>query len=107
MKIKCLLAAAGMCLLSACSQVRAPFVPPLGVVSLVSAPLDVDVGETRVSTKKGTSSGFNVLGIVSVGDLSYETAAKNGGIKVIHSSDYEYLNVFFLFQKTTVNVYGE
>ncbi len=91
--------------LSAC--VQAPFVPPLGAISSVQAPLDLDADNTNISDKKGSASAVTILGLISVGDVSYETAARNGRISVIKYSDYDYLNVLGLFQKTTVNVYGE
>lgn len=90
-----------------CSTISAPFVPPAGAISAIKAPLDIDLDNIKVPAKSGSTSGINILGLVSIGDFSYETAAKNGGISVIKASSYEYLNVFWLFQKTTVNVYGD
>lgn len=90
-----------------CACMRAPFVPPVGAISSVQAPLNLELDNTQTSSKKGSSSAYNILGLVSMGDLSYDTAAKNGNISIIKYADYEHINIFFLFQKITVNVYGE
>ncbi len=93
--------------LSACSSFQAPFVPPLGAVSVVSAPLDIDYENTKIGTKKGSASAINILGLVTIGDVSLKSATENGRIKTVSSVDYDYTNVFFIFQKITLNVYGE
>ena len=93
--------------LSACAPISAPFVPPVGALASVQAPLDLEAGHTENGTKKGSSSIHTILGLFSFGDASYAAAAKNGGISVIKSSDYSYFNLFFLYQQTTVNVYGD
>lgn len=93
--------------LSGCSAVRAPFVPPTAPISVVQAPLDLEVKSTKTGLKQGSSSVFTTLGLISVGNASYEAAARDAGISVIKNSDYSYFNLFYLFQKTTVNVYGD
>lgn len=87
--------------------IRAPFVPPTGwVFTQVKAPLDVDYSKTSVPAKSGKAEAICVLGLVSVGDVSTQTAAAAGGIGTIDHADYEYFNILGLFQKTTVIVYG-
>lgn len=94
-------------LTSACSTIRAPFVPPLGAVSVISAPLDIDYQDTQIGRRKGSASVFNILGLVSVGDASLKSAAENGRIKTVKAADYDYTNVLYIFQKMTLNVYGD
>ena len=93
--------------LSACTTLKAPFVPPLGAVSVVSAPLDINYDNTKIGSKKGKASVFNVLGIVAFGDASLKNAAENGRIKTVTAADYDYTTVFGIFQKVTLTVYGE
>lgn len=93
--------------LSACTTFKAPFVPPLGAVSVVSAPLDINYDNTKIGSKKGKASVVNVLGIVAFGDASLKNAAENGRIKIVTAADYDYTTVFGIFQKVTLTVYGE
>lgn len=96
-------------LTSACSisPIRAPFVPPLGAVSVISAPLDIDYQDTQIGRRKGSASAFNIPGRVSVGDVSLKSAAEKDRIKTVKAADYDYTNVLYIFQKTTLNVYGD
>ncbi|HAL91788.1 MAG TPA: hypothetical protein DCM68_02030 [Verrucomicrobia bacterium] len=92
---------------SGCALV-APFQPPQGAVfSNTKAPLDVNYDETALGTKNGESSAYNILGLFAFGDASTQTAAKNGDISIIDHADYAYLNFLYIFQKTTVTVYGK
>jgi len=85
-----------------------PIMPPQGsVVSDVMAPLTGDIAKIDLqTTKTGTAVVKNYLGIISVGDCSIETAAKNGGLKTINYADYKYFNVLGVYQEFTVIVYG-
>ncbi len=86
----------------------APFMPPMGgVYSAVDAPLSVDHNRTAVTSKKGEASAICILGMVSFGDVSTQTAAQNGGLKTIQHLDYTYFNVLGIYQKTTVIAHGE
>ena len=106
MKIKIgVIAVVAATLMAGC--ISAPFVPPLGAISVVKAPLSVDHNKTAVTTKAGTSDCICILGLVAVGDASTQTAAENGKLKTIQHADYEYLNILGIFQKTTVVVHGE
>ena len=93
--------------LSGCMS--APVMPPQGILfETVKAPLDVDMEETKISTKSGKASSSSVLYLFAFGDCSIATAARRGNIKVIETADYEYTNVLFgLYQKFTIVVYGE
>lgn len=62
--------------LSGCSAVRAPFVPSTAPISVVQAPLDLEVKSTKTGLKQGSSSVFTILGLISVGNASYEAAAR-------------------------------
>ncbi len=92
-------------LLAGC--LTAPFQPPVGLFSDIEAPLSIDHSKTAVTSKKGESSAMCILGLVAVGDASTQAAAQNGRLKTIHHLDYKYLNVFGIYQSTTVVAYGE
>ena len=92
---------------SGCALV-APFQPPQGAVfSNTQAPLDVNYDNTELGQKSGSASAYNVLGLFAFGDASTQAAARDGRLSKINHADYAYLNFLFIFQKTTVTVYGE
>ncbi len=92
---------------SGCALV-APFQPPQGAVfSSTKAPLDVNYDKTALGPKSGEASAYNILGLFAFGDTSTQTAAKDGNITVIDHADYAHINVLYIFQKTTVTVYGD
>ena len=93
-----------MAFVSGC--IVAPFQPPMGVVSVVKAPLSTE-GDFSASPKYGESSSVSILGIAATGDCSIDAAVKSAGLKKINHIDYGYLNIIGVFQKTTVYVYGE
>ena len=84
----------------------APFQPPVGVVSVTTAPLSTE-GNWKIGSKRGEASSMSVLGLFASGDCSIATAARNGGLKEIGHVDYEYTNIIGIWQKATVIVYGE
>jgi hypothetical protein len=86
--------------------VVAPFQPPMGVVSVVQAPLSTE-GNFNVGSKRGEASAISVLGLVSVGDCSIDAAVKSGGLQKVNHLDYGYLNIIGVYQKTTVIAHGE
>jgi hypothetical protein len=88
--------------------VVAPVVPPVAsVYTQFRAPLDVDSAQTRIGSKQGESSCISVLGLVAIGDASIHEAAQNGRLSVIHSADYSYMNVLWVFQRYATIVYGD
>jgi predicted small lipoprotein YifL len=95
--------------LSGCSLgVIAPFRPPVASCTMVKAPLDINFNKTEVAKlRKGESSSVCVLGLVAFGDSSAMTAARNAHISVIEHADYSYVNLFWVYQKTKVIVYGK
>jgi hypothetical protein len=86
--------------------VVAPFQPPMGVVSVVQAPLSTE-GNFNAGSKRGEASAISVLGLVSVGDCSIDAAVKSGGLQKVNHLDYGYLNIIGVYQKTTVIAHGE
>ncbi len=99
-----------VCLLltSGCAYYVAPFVPPLGVAyTNVTAPLDTDLGDTRLGTKSGEASSVCILGLVAYGDASVQAAAANGGLKTVNHVDCRYKNLFGICQRLTVVAYGD
>jgi hypothetical protein len=92
-------------LLAGC--LSAPFEPPMGVFSQIQAPLSVEHSRTAVTSKRGEATTTCILGLFSTGDASTQTAAKNGGLSVIHYLDYNYENFLGVYQKTTVIAHGE
>lgn len=97
------------CLLAGCAvPPRAPFEPTMaGVFTQISAPLTTDVRSTPVKNlKSGEASVENILGVVATGDCSLRAAAENGGIETIEFVDYSSFNILWVYQKTTVTVYG-
>ncbi len=84
----------------------APVVPPSGwVYSDFKAPLDVDYNETELGGKKGTAKTMSILGAVSTGDASIETAAK--GMKKVNHVDYHLFNVLGVYSEFTITAHGE
>ena len=97
-----------VCVLLISGCYSTPIMPPGGAVTSISAPLSAEYSpNTTVSTKSGEASTFTVLGLVSVGDCSIETAARKGGLTQVNHADYSYLNVLGIWQKFTVKVHGE
>ena len=102
------LVALGSSLILLTGCLSAPFMPPMGMAySEVNAPLSVDHDKTMVTAKKGEASAICIIGLVSFGDVSTQTAAQNGGLKTIQYLDYTYFNVLGIYQKTTVIAHGE
>lgn len=85
-----------------------PVMPPGGwAIANIKAPLSADNFKVSVeTTKTGLAMVENYLGLISIGDCSIETAAKQGGIKTIEYADYEYFNVLGVYQKFTIKLHG-
>ena len=109
-KLMLLLCVGAVLILSAgCTLYRAPVMPPVaGLVTSVEMPLTTNVGpNTPVSTKQGSATVMNVLGILTVGNAGLDAAAKDGGLQQIHYADYSYFNLLWIFQTFTTTAYGE
>lgn len=88
---------------------RTPVLPYYGVAyNGTAAPVDTTYNGTAVdpAMKEGRSRAQSVLGLFSWGDASYETAARNGGIKTITNADCRLFNVLFLYSEYEIIVYG-
>lgn len=106
MKKSCILATVCAAAIITTGCVSAPFEPPMGIYSDVTAPLSTE-GMIAVGSKSGEASARTILGLVATGDCSIAAAARNGGLKQITHVDYKYKNILGIVQKTTVVVYGE
>lgn len=74
----------------------------------VKTPFDRNLDKTELGTKKGTATAYSILWLVSWGDTSYATAAKNGDIKIIRHADQEIQQALFgLYTRWRVVVYGD
>ncbi|MDR1202235.1 MAG: TRL-like family protein [Tannerellaceae bacterium] len=65
------------------------------------------VTSNKLATKVGTSTATGYLGLVAIGDASYQTAAKNAGItKISHVDEHNYtiLGIYTVYETI---VYGE
>ncbi len=58
-------------------------------------------------SKVGTAESESLLCIISRGDASIETAAKNGGITKIKTVDYKVFSILGLYGKLTTVVTGD
>ena len=106
MKKVCILAAACAAAATFTGCISAPFTPPMGLYSEVSAPLSTE-GAIDIGSKTGEATAKTILGLVATGDCSIATAAKNGKLTTINHVDYKYKNILGIVQETTVIVYGE
>lgn len=74
----------------------------------VKTPYDQDLDKTELGSKKGEAEAYSILWLVSWGDTSYATAAKNGNITVIRHADQEIQQILFgLYTRWRVVVYGD
>jgi len=74
----------------------------------VKTPYDKDLNRTTLGPKMGVAQAQSVLWLFAWGDVSYATAAKNGGITTMTHSDQEVYTVLFgLYSRWKVVVYGE
>ena len=91
-----LLLLAGLLMLSGCMYGK------------VRYPLDLDVDQTRLGEKKGTSSAYSIAWLVSWGDAGTARAAQNGNIQTINHLDGEYFIVLGgLYARQTTIAYGD
>lgn len=65
------------------------------------------VTSNQLGTKVGKGSTIGVLGLVSIGDASIQSAANSAGIKKISHVDCKKMSVLGLFAKYDILVYGE
>ena len=65
------------------------------------------VTNNNVGAKKGQACASSILGLVTTGDASVATAAKQGGITKVGSIDHEHSNLLGIYATYCVNVTGE
>lgn len=72
---------------------------------------NVTEGQTATSnnlgSKRGEATATGILGLVSTGDASIQTAAKNAGITKISHVDTKKKSILGVVSKYTTIVYGE
>ncbi len=74
----------------------------------IKTPFDTDLDKTELGSKRGTAQAYSLLWLVSWGDASYATAAKNGDIKVMKHADQEMQQVLLgFYTRWRVVVYGD
>ncbi len=74
----------------------------------IKTPFDTDLDKTELGSKRGTAQAYSLLWLVSWGDASYATAAKNGGITVMKHADQEIQQVLLgIYTRWRVVVYGD
>jgi len=74
----------------------------------IKTPFDIDLNTTDLGSKKGISTAYSVLWLVSWGDASYAAAAKNGDITILKHADQEMQQVLLgLYTRWRVVVYGD
>jgi hypothetical protein len=66
----------------------------------------VDIDNTQKMTKMGKACSTNILGIVSTGDSSVQTAKREGNISNVAVMDRDYFSVLGLFSKSCLIVKG-
>ena len=57
--------------------------------------------------KVGTAECVSYLSLIATGDVSLQTAMRNGGITKIHYVDWEVENILGIIGKYKLTVYGE
>lgn len=78
------------------------------LVTDVSSPIGVGSGiRENLTVKIGNTSAHSLFGLFAWGDASIQTAAKDGNIRQISYVDAHSVNVFGLYSKYTVKVYGQ
>ena len=99
----------GLCTLGllAAGCYSTPIMPPLGLYSSFEAPLATGYGDTKITRKSGEATVKSVLGLVSWGDASVVSAAKEGSITTVHHADYRFYSFFGIYSTFTTIVYGE
>ena len=80
---------------------------PLGTGVSPSADPPIEWSEEKNVRWKLPLPGLGAgLTLVSWGDISVETAARNGGIQKVEHVDYELEVYLFVYRRTTAEVYG-
>jgi hypothetical protein len=93
---------------SGCLGSAPVWAPKTPIYAKWKAPLTTNGDIKDFGSKVGKATNKTYVGLVSVGDISIKRAARNGGIKTVKHVDYSYENCgLFLYQETTIIVYGD
>jgi hypothetical protein len=65
------------------------------------------VTDNALGAKRGESCAASILGLVTTGDASVATAAKNAGITKVGSVDHQFTDILGLYAKYCIVVTGE
>lgn len=96
--------AMGVVAFSSCAMVNTP----AGVSTLYTDVAHMEaVTANPIGKKVGTATATNILGAITTGDASVQTAANNAGIRKISHVDCKKTNILGLYATYTVFVYGE
>ncbi len=102
-KVFMFVAAVGCLFLSSCGVTRAPVMGTL----YTDVTSGTAVTSNSLATKVGKASVTGYLGLIATGDASYQTAAKNGGIKKITHVDEHNKTILGIITTHEIIVYGE
>lgn len=86
---------------SGCSSVT-----PMNGTLFVDLKGPIAIGPAATAAKTGEAKATGILGVV-LGDVSIETAMKNGGITKVHHVDSKVRNILGIYAEYTTVVYGE
>jgi len=64
------------------------------------------IGSGAVGAKHGEACGMSILGLVTIGDSSAATAAKNGGVTTIGVIDVQDMNILGIYASHCTEVSG-
>ena len=92
----------GMLLASGCASTY-----PRGVIlTEIKLPLAVTANSGK-ATKTGVAECKTYMGMIATGDVSLETAKRNGGITKVHHVDWEANSFLGIVSTYKLTVYGE
>ncbi len=74
----------------------------------VKSPLDIDLDNTELGSKRGVAEAYSLFWLFAWGDASYAKAAENGNIKLIRHADQEVKQILLgFYTRWRVVVYGD
>jgi hypothetical protein len=92
----------------ACLLGTALFLLPGCLYTNIRVPLDEDLQQTKLGTKRGEASNHSVLGLVAWGDASTQAAAASAGITTLNHADEQIFSILWaLYVRQTTIVYGD
>jgi hypothetical protein len=64
-------------------------------------------GTNKTGSKQGEACATAILGLIAWGDAGVAAAKTAGGIKEVHSLEYQDTNILFIYHKGCTEVHGE